>query len=197
MEAPASSGLAELDVLRVLGLDPANALQHLGFYYYMAAQATERRHTRFLAFLKNLEVNSANLPGFANEKGWITSQLCARCVISGIYLHDPERGAERSCTPKRMNFSRSTHRRPMDTGRLTLRVAGQIAGTYYASGKFDMAVRFFERIAKTYRRERWCSTQLPLFVTWHKCAQTLGDVELSVKILVEMLANGMHLLLRA
>jgi hypothetical protein len=66
--APASLGLAELDALRVLGLNPANALQHPGFYYYMAAQATERRHARFLALLENLEVNSANLPGFANEK---------------------------------------------------------------------------------------------------------------------------------
>ena len=59
-----------------------------------------------------------------------------------------------------------------------------------------MAVRFFERIAKTYRRERWGATLRPLLTTWYKCAQQLGDVELSVKILVEMLAHGMHLLLR-
>ena len=69
MAAPApASGLAELDALRVLGLNPANALQHPGFYYYMAAQATERRHARFLAMLESLEVNGANIPGFANEK---------------------------------------------------------------------------------------------------------------------------------
>lgn len=67
--APApASGLAELDALRVLGLNPANALQHPGFYYYMAAQATERRHARFLAMLESLEANGANIPGFANEK---------------------------------------------------------------------------------------------------------------------------------
>jgi len=65
---PALSGLAELDALRVLGLNPANALQHPGFYYYMAAQATERRHTRFLAVLESLEVNSTSIPGFVNEK---------------------------------------------------------------------------------------------------------------------------------
>lgn len=65
---PASSGLAELDALRVLGFNPASALQHPGFYYYMAAQATERRHARFLALLETLEASSANIPGFANEK---------------------------------------------------------------------------------------------------------------------------------
>jgi hypothetical protein len=54
-----------------------------------------------------------------------------------------------------------------------------------------MAVRFFERIAKTYRRERWGAMHRPLLTTWYKCAQRLGDVELSVRILVEMLAHGM------
>lgn len=53
-----------------------------------------------------------------------------------------------------------------------------------------MAVRFFERIAKTYRRERWGAMLRSLLTTWYKCAQQLGDVELSVRILVEMLAHG-------
>ena len=53
-----------------------------------------------------------------------------------------------------------------------------------------MAVRFFERIAKTYRRERWGTLLRPLLATWYKCAQQLGDVELSIRILVEMLAHG-------
>jgi trafficking protein particle complex subunit 11 len=69
-------------------------------------------------------------------------------------------------------------------------IAYRIAQTYYDSGKFDMAVRFFERIAKTYRREQWTSMLTPLLATWYKCAQQLGDVELTVRLLVEMLANG-------
>ncbi|KAN0130166.1 Gryzun, putative trafficking through Golgi domain containing protein [Lactarius tabidus] len=172
--APAASGLAELDALRVLGLNPANALQHSGFYYYMAAQATERRHARFLALLENPEVNSANIPGFANEK---------RVDHFGIVLELYTKAYELF---KKHSPLSNGH----GQGRLTLRVAGRIAGTYYASGKFDMAVRFFERIAKTYRRERWGATLRPLLATWYKCAQRLGDVELSVKILIEMLAHG-------
>jgi trafficking protein particle complex subunit 11 len=58
-----------------------------------------------------------------------------------------------------------------------------------------MAVRFFERIAKTYRRERWGTMLRPLLTTWYKCAQRLGNVELSVRILVEMLAHGTSSLL--
>lgn len=54
--------------MRVLGLNPANALQHPGFYYYAAAQATERRRAQFLAMLHTAESNGINFPGFANEK---------------------------------------------------------------------------------------------------------------------------------
>lgn len=49
---------------------------------------------------------------------------------------------------------------------------------------------FFERIAKTYRREKWDALLRPLLSTWFACAQQLGDVELSVRLLVEMLAHG-------
>jgi hypothetical protein len=50
--------------------------------------------------------------------------------------------------------------------------------------------RFFERIAKTYRREKWGSMLRPLLSTWYACAQQLGAVELSVKLLIEMLGHG-------
>lgn len=50
--------------------------------------------------------------------------------------------------------------------------------------------RFFERIAKTYRREKWGIILRPLLATWYACAQQLGDVELSVRLLVEMLGHG-------
>ena len=66
--APAPVGLTELDALRVLGLNPANALQHPGFYYYMAAQATERRRAKFFAILESMGPGETASPGFANEQ---------------------------------------------------------------------------------------------------------------------------------
>lgn len=54
----------------------------------------------------------------------------------------------------------------------------------------EFVSRFFERIARTYRRERWSSMLLPLLSTWYACAQQLGDVELSIKLLIEILAQG-------
>ena len=49
---------------------------------------------------------------------------------------------------------------------------------------------FFERIAKTYRREKWGSMLRPLLSTWYACAQQLGAVELSIQLLIEMLGHG-------
>ena len=42
-----------LEAMRVLGLNPNQALQHPGFYYYMAARCTERRRERFLTALES------------------------------------------------------------------------------------------------------------------------------------------------
>jgi hypothetical protein len=53
-----------------------------------------------------------------------------------------------------------------------------------------MGHRFFERIAKTYRREKWNAMLRPLFPTWYDCAKKLGDVELTVRLLVEMIGYG-------
>ena len=53
--------------------------------------------------------------------------------------------------------------------------------------------RLFERIAKTYRREQWDPLLRPLLATWYSGAQQMGDVELSVRLLFEMLGHGMAL----
>lgn len=53
-----------------------------------------------------------------------------------------------------------------------------------------MGRRFFERIAKTYRREKWNAMLRPLFPTWYACAKKLGDVELTVRLLIEMIGYG-------
>jgi hypothetical protein len=50
--------------------------------------------------------------------------------------------------------------------------------------------RFLERIAKSYRREKWGLLLRPLLATWYACARQLGDVELSIRLLVEMLGYG-------
>jgi len=44
-----SRSTIEYDAMRSLGINPSHALQHPGFYYYIAARCTEMRRERFLA----------------------------------------------------------------------------------------------------------------------------------------------------
>lgn len=53
-----------------------------------------------------------------------------------------------------------------------------------------MESRFFERIAKTYRKEQWDVVLRPLLSIWYSCAQQTGNMELSVQLLLEMLGHG-------
>jgi len=49
-------GSLEIDAMRALGLNPSHALQHPGFYYFMAARATEKRRGRFHAMMQNVRI---------------------------------------------------------------------------------------------------------------------------------------------
>jgi len=55
----------------------------------------------------------------------------------------------------------------------------------------DTSFRFLERIAKIYRKEHWDSMLRPLLTTWFSCAKQLGDVELSIRLLFEMMGQGL------
>ncbi|PPQ63022.1 hypothetical protein CVT24_005968 [Panaeolus cyanescens] len=168
-----ASGL-DYDSVRALGLNPSQAMQHPGYYYYMAAKCTELRRERFLAALEAEAAGQPIVlsPGFTNEK-----KVEHLAIVNELYTKAYEL------------FKKHSPASSQGQGRLTLWIAYRIAQTYYDAGKFDMAVRFFERIAKTYRREKWNQMLHPLLSTWYSCAQRLGDVELSIKLLIEMLGH--------
>ena len=91
----AASGV-EYDTLRSLGINPSHALQHPGFYYYMAARCTEMRRSRFLAAVES-EVNF--------DVYLADDQLnCLRLVIN------PLRYLQGSPTRKKLNTSQSSTR---------------------------------------------------------------------------------------
>ncbi|KAF9363708.1 hypothetical protein BGX34_003510 [Mortierella sp. NVP85] len=78
-----------------------------------------------------------------------------------------------------------------EAGRMTLFLASEIAGTYYAAGKFEMALKFFERIGKTYRKEGW-NLILTSILKWSvQCAKQLEFWETVVECLVEMMSPDM------
>lgn len=199
---------ADLDGLRSFGLNPTHALQHPGFYYYMAAQCTEVRRERFLAALEvevtipfyigtnlihqSAEQNSTPSPGFTNEKkvDHLVIILEVRFSFQLCHLDPPLSGQLYTKAYEAFKNHTSSQNHQEGQGRSTLWIAYRIAQTYFQSGKVDTAVRFFERIAETYRKEKWGSMLRPLLGMWYKCAQELDDRERCAKLLVEMMGYG-------
>ncbi|KAG8862565.1 hypothetical protein FRB96_001122 [Tulasnella sp. 330] len=150
---------------------PDTVLQHPGYYYYMAAKCTQERLDRFLAVVEKEEKQPGTMsksPGFANEK-----KVEHYVIIIDLYTKSYEL------------FKR--YRTGQTQSRQTFFIAFCIAETYHASGQYEAAIRFFERIAKTYRREQWGSLLRSILSMWYDCARQLGEVDLVVKLLFEML----------
>ena len=76
--------IVEMESLRNLGLNPTQALQHPGFYYFMAARCTENRRARFLAALED-EVRTKSVrrltQSYLSHTSPRTMRLCPRPVL--------------------------------------------------------------------------------------------------------------------
>lgn len=70
--------------------------------------------------------------------------------------------------------------------RLSLGVASKIANAYLESGQHEMALRFLERIVKTYRVEGWEAPLTSLLLQSFECATQVGDVESQGRALLEL-----------
>lgn len=72
---------------------------------------------------------------------------------------------------------------------MTHYIAFLISQNYFLAGKLEKAVPFFERIARTLRREKWWVMLHSLLSMWYSCVKQLGEVKRCVQILVEMMAT--------
>ncbi|KAG2200136.1 hypothetical protein INT47_012417 [Mucor saturninus] len=148
------------------GCNPGAILQHPGFYYHLAAMCCAERRRRFLE-LERADATSTS-PLFNAEKSVDHSSLTIELL-----------------TKSYEQFKRYRN------GRMTLYLAAEIAGTYYETGKFEMAIKFFERIGKTYRKEKW-DMVLTSILRWSlRCAKELGSWEKAIECLVELLSDNL------
>ncbi|KAF8514641.1 Foie gras liver health family 1-domain-containing protein [Hysterangium stoloniferum] len=163
----------QVEPSRPLGINPTAFLQHPGFYYYAAALCTQRRLEQFIT--ANQEATLAGVGtvpiNLANER-----KVDHKVIILEL------------CTKAYELFKKHSHNQGQS--RFTFYIACRIAQTYRDSGKFEMAIKFFERIAKTYRKEEWGIMLKPVLSTWYTCSRQVGDVDSAVKLLIEMMCCG-------
>ncbi|KAI8146339.1 Gryzun, putative trafficking through golgi-domain-containing protein [Fennellomyces sp. T-0311] len=154
----------------IIGCNPAAILQHPGFYYHLAAMCCAERRRRFL----EADSNTQEPPATAWE-----------------VLLANERQVDHSGLTIELLTKSYEQFKKYRNGRMTLYLAAEIAGTYYETSKFEMALKFFERIGKTYRKENW-NMILTSILRWSlRCAKELGSWERAIECLVELMSSDL------
>ncbi|WVQ77984.1 hypothetical protein IAT38_000065 [Cryptococcus sp. DSM 104549] len=155
--------------------NPLQILQQPAFYYYTAATCSIQRQQRYQEALEvetdalSSEAGAASgyvstAPGFANEKKVDHAALVIELFSKSYSLLKEQAYAQ---------------------NRIALFVAFRIAETYCQAGQYDMAMRFFDRISQSFKRERWSPIVRQIRKLWYECAQRTGNVESAARLLVE------------
>ncbi|KAF7721040.1 hypothetical protein EC973_005523 [Apophysomyces ossiformis] len=162
------------------GCNPGAILQHAGFYYQLAAKCCAERRRRFL------ELENGASPTLGLSASVVDDEAPATSLAT--LLANERRVDHSNLTIELLTKSYEQFKR-CKSGRMTLYLAAEIAGTYYETGKYEMALKFFERIGKTYRKENWHMV-LTSILRWSlRCAKELGSWERTVECLVELMAD--------
>ncbi|CAG8498132.1 7467_t:CDS:10 [Ambispora gerdemannii] len=152
-------------------VNPKMVLQHAGFYYRFAATCTSERKKRFQSINKLIRESKD------------TSKLPPAQIL------EAEGNIDHSTLTIELLTKSYEQFKKYKSGRMTLHLASEIASTYFESGKYEMALKFFERIAKTYRKEIWHSILESILRLSLKCARDLGAWENVVEYLIELLSD--------
>ncbi|TYJ56593.1 hypothetical protein B9479_002685 [Cryptococcus floricola] len=160
--------------------NPSQTIQHPAIYYYTAACCTLKRQERFKEILEiendalSSEAGKASgyvsaAPGFANEKKVDHSALAIELFSKAYSLLKDL---------------------PTPSNRTALYIAYRIADTYHKTGQYEMAIRFFDRIASSFKKERWDEIVRDIRKVWYDCAKATGGVEGVGRLILEMMCAG-------
>ncbi|KAI7870632.1 Gryzun, putative trafficking through golgi-domain-containing protein [Spinellus fusiger] len=165
---------------QALGCNPTAILQHPGFYYHIAAMCCAERRRKFLT-IERIE---------AEKIATATTTATATATPTQLEaLLSKERQVDHSSLTIEFLTKSYEQFKKYRNGRMTLYLAAEIAGSYYEAGKYEMALKFFERIGKTYRKENWHRV-LTSILRWSlRCAKELGSWERALECLVELMAE--------
>ena len=140
---------------------PSHALSHPGHYYAEAARCATIRRDRFRAG----DVASSQSPALAHERTVNHTEQIVELYTKAYEL-----------------FKKANHTRQ------AVAVAHAIAVAYSEAGNHELALKFIERIAKTYRAELWWPLLSSLVLRTAEAAKAQGDAAAGVKAAIELLA---------
>lgn len=124
---------------------PAHVLQHPGAYYFRAGSAAEQRYTLFRRALEEYEASYS--------RAMTDPSVEELPKLSAALAH--EKSAPHAEHIIELYTKAYDHYKMAKGVRMTLCLAYLIAKVHHRTQALETALRFDERIIKTYRRERW------------------------------------------
>ncbi|BGP36865.1 hypothetical protein JCM10449v2_000767 [Rhodotorula kratochvilovae] len=149
------------------GLVPLNVLQHAGHYYHLAAVCAVTRRDRFREVMRAVEGGAGEgpSPALAHERKVDHAELIVELFTKAYEFFKAHKA-------KNMTFC----------------IANEIASAHFEAGKFDMALKFYDRIAKSYRRDRWRDVLDSILERAFRAATKCEDWEAAIRTGFELLA---------
>ncbi|KDE06050.1 hypothetical protein MVLG_03604 [Microbotryum lychnidis-dioicae p1A1 Lamole] len=167
---------------------PSNALQHPGYYFFLAAGCAIERWERFKAVKAAYEAaRDAGAVAPIPEGGKRPPPLAMGPALTHESKVDHADIIIELYT-KAYEFFKA-HR----TKNMTFYVASQIALTHYEAGNHEMVLKFNDRIAKNYRKDRWSGVLDSILQLSLESAQRIGDWESAIRCCLELMAPTSHI----
>jgi len=171
-----NSSLAELEndlYIQKNITDPNMFIQQAGFYYILTSQFVEERWKSYKILVqesKEKELSPIDKNVLNSEK-----QVDYASLIIDIL----KKAYEQFKIQK--------------NGRMTLYLARKIAKMYEEKNNYEIALKFYDRISKTYRNENWNVLLTDILKSIVKCSKETHSYQILIESLVELLSGDMSL----
>ncbi|KAK5673417.1 hypothetical protein QVD99_000865 [Batrachochytrium dendrobatidis] len=166
-------------------VNPVFTVQHAGFYYVLAARCAEERWNKFKKGIASI------MPSRTLSRQSVRNHSRSSSVDS---LPPPTPLDLENATDHTMNIIELLTKgyeqfKKYKSSRMTLYLASDIARVYEEGKKYDMALKFFDRIGKTYRKEGWFTILASINRWMIKCALQLQLHAVALESIVELLSH--------
>ncbi|KAH9246015.1 hypothetical protein BASA81_016477 [Batrachochytrium salamandrivorans] len=165
-------------------VSPVFTVQNAGYYYVLSGRCAEERWNKYKKAV------NAFMPGRTLSRQSIRNHSRASSMdsIPPPTALDVEKTVDHPLNIIELLTKGYEQFKKSKNSRTTLYLASDIARIYEESGKYDMALEFFERISKTYRKELWFSILASVNRWMIKCAHQLGLHSVVIGSIVELLS---------
>lgn len=155
--------------------NPLLTLQGAGVYYLTAARCSQERKSRFDVFQQ--------AGSFSNDADPESTRSAVCAIVDREKTIDHNQIILSQLTKAYEVFKKTSQQR------MTLYVAYEIATAHQRSGKHDIAVRFYERICKSYRKENWKTLLFNVCRQSYNSAEQLNQSQIMCETLVEQMCS--------